>query len=153
MSRVSGADWTLTFDADVIDVTPCSEPDPDWAYTDPQGHVHAWVDGALPTVKSVVVGVYWCPGCHEQHEDVETQCRQCDAPVEPGTRVPLHPYYARGHITISGTLAASHRSYAALMEVGSLERLTLDRLTVVGVRLSVGDEREARFIAESASYA
>lgn len=64
-------------------------PDPDWSETDAAGHVHAFIEGDLPTLKIVVSGHQWCDECGESREHNVYACRQCGKKVEPHF---LHEY-------------------------------------------------------------
>lgn len=72
-----------------VDVTtgPLPERDPEWIYTDHQGHVHALVDGEYPTLRWVDDEPYWCEEHQEEHETGHYECVQCGEQIEPGTRL------------------------------------------------------------------
>ncbi|KKK92732.1 hypothetical protein LCGC14_2699970, partial [marine sediment metagenome] len=87
--------WELEVTHEVVDVTPMNEPDPVWGYTDPAGHKHRYETGVelvstsdlhVATVESVSLGAYWCEDCCDEHEEFEIRCKECAAPVTPGTR-------------------------------------------------------------------
>lgn len=64
---------------DYIDVTPRSEPNPDWSYTDPKGHVHTYTSGTWKYVEDH-------PATDEYPASSHHECKKCGARVVPGTR-------------------------------------------------------------------
>jgi hypothetical protein len=75
-----------------IDVTSgLPTMDPDWRYTDKQGHGHYYDRSTptyYPTLVTVVDGTYWCDTCREEHEETHLECPICGETVVPGTRPP-----------------------------------------------------------------
>lgn len=64
-------------------------PDPEWAYTDNEGHEHrAYPESTdkptWPTLKRVVDETYWCETCRDEHEDTHYECAICGETIEPG---------------------------------------------------------------------
>ena len=89
----------LRIEQDVIEVSVMVEPDPDWRYTDQQGHKHAYVPGEedhYPTLVTVLEEPYWCPDCHDEHQDSHHECVICGEEIVPGSRVPPGPTYMPG---------------------------------------------------------
>lgn len=61
------------------------KPDPSWRHLDKQDHVHAWIDGKLPTLNTEVVGKTWV-GDERDGEEIdllEHRCRICNESIEP----------------------------------------------------------------------
>lgn len=80
-ARVTGVN--VHRDAIVVPVMDAVDPDPKWEYTDLAGHVHRWVDRAVPTVKRVVDYTYWCSLCSDEHESTHEECRECGEWIVP----------------------------------------------------------------------
>jgi hypothetical protein len=88
-------------DAPEIVSSSLPEANPNWRYTDRQGHEHApevYTDSGgvervrdWPTLAVVVEEVYWCEECSDEHERTHRACRICGEQIEPGSRtaVPL----------------------------------------------------------------
>lgn len=92
---------SITFESNPIEIPPSMypEPDPDWRYTDHQGHEHYYDDG-YPTLERIVVNTWWCVDCHEHHDDVALACRICGEQIEPGTQPPSpYPTFVQGTTT------------------------------------------------------
>lgn len=71
-----------------IEVTSLSpEPDPNWHYTDREGHEHRY-DNGYPTLVSVADETYWCGDCNDEHADSHLECPLCHETIRPGTRGP-----------------------------------------------------------------
>ena len=65
------------------------EPDPNWVYTDKEGHRHYRDDeGKYPTLHTETTDSWWCEDCREHHEEYELVCNLCYEKVTPGTRPP-----------------------------------------------------------------
>jgi hypothetical protein len=58
-------------------------PDPNWKFTDGQGHLHRFEGDKLPTLKAVIQGALWCDECGESHAHTTYICKECRQPVEP----------------------------------------------------------------------
>ena len=82
----------LRIENDPIDITASSEPDPDWLYTDKQGHSHRWLGNALLTLIKVVD----TPGDDEYPEQVHYECRTCHETVKARLRSPMWKQYKPG---------------------------------------------------------
>lgn len=80
----------LHMEREMIDVTSNGpRPDPNWAYTDEQGHEHRYVKGqGWPTLVTVVDDVYWCEDCNDEHEDTHLACTICGEEISPGMLPP-----------------------------------------------------------------
>lgn len=79
----------LCITTEVIDITAStrSEPDPNWTYTDAEGHFHACdVNGKYPTLEYVETEGEWCDTCNERHGTTLLVCKLCLDEVTPGTR-------------------------------------------------------------------
>lgn len=64
-------------------------PDPDWTFTDAEGHEHRAYPGdsdkpTWPTLKWVVDRTYWCEDCRDEHEEGHYACAICGEAIEPG---------------------------------------------------------------------
>lgn len=74
------------------------KPDPAWRHVDLNDHIHAWIDGKLPTLESVVVGKEWvgegADGC--EVDVTEHRCRICNDRVVPQYTVSYAPEYEKG---------------------------------------------------------
>jgi hypothetical protein len=72
-----------------IDVTPLSEPDPNWVYIDANGHTHQWdfSDPHHPVVQTVKEVTDAEPD-DEYPGRAHCECQQCGARIEPGWRAP-----------------------------------------------------------------
>jgi hypothetical protein len=81
---------------DMVEVTSMNRPDPNWVFTDKEGHVHQWHDSkgpatnyspmekySVPTVRSVIEGS-WVDDDGEEHHICHLACRQCGERVNPG---------------------------------------------------------------------
>ena len=82
----------LRIENDPIDITSISEPDPDWSYTDRQGHSHKWAGNTLPTLIKVVDA----PAEGDFPEQTHYECNICRETVEAGSRSPMWKQYASG---------------------------------------------------------
>lgn len=89
---------TLRIEQEVIDVsTSLPEHDPDWQYTDAQGHKHSMVKGKYPMLRWVVFKTYFCSDCNDEHEKGEYRCKLCNEVITPGSRNPSpHPKLVLG---------------------------------------------------------
>ncbi|KKL75359.1 hypothetical protein LCGC14_2055670 [marine sediment metagenome] len=83
----------LRIENDPIDITSSSEPDPDWSYTDKQGHSHRWIGNVFPPT---LVKVVDSPSDDEYPERAHHECVICQETVEPGYRSPSWKQYAAG---------------------------------------------------------
>lgn len=129
--KVAGADIiSLTFSRDAILIeTILSQPDPDWTFTDDQGHDHYMRDGKYPTLHTEHLGDYWCDGCMEHHEDYGPwRCVVCGQEVTPGKRVP-EPYWQAGMQELTVVLADDVGAEVEWQEPGG-KRFRLVRGTV-----------------------
>lgn len=97
-SEIVDVGMTLTIDRETIEVDSISptEPDPDWSFTDAEGHVHRWVGNAVPTTTTIERGRWWCEDCREAHIEELVVCIQCRLAVEPRTRAAPERQYLRG---------------------------------------------------------
>lgn len=71
---------------DYYDVTPASEPDPNWSYVDPAGHVHTWTSGTWAYVEDD-------PADDEYPASGHYECKECGARVWPRERAPQFRQY------------------------------------------------------------
>ncbi len=81
---------------DYIDVTPRSEPDPDWVYVDKQGHSHRW-DFALNGAATVTSLKYVedDPGDDEYPPSGHFECRECGEHIQRQERATRFKQYMR----------------------------------------------------------
>lgn len=88
MSTFGGPLGTLRIVTDQIEVTSnLPRPDRNWRYTDAAGHEHRYDDG-YPTLVRVGEGPYWCPDCHDEHEDSHWECPICHEEISPALTGP-----------------------------------------------------------------
>ena len=76
-------DWSI--DQEWVDVSTLSnrEPDPRWAFTDENGHFHAYDgDGKTPTLRRVAEE-HWCSDCEEHETTYTDRCVLCGEDVTP----------------------------------------------------------------------
>lgn len=128
------ADLTITADAghvirvehDYADVSSLDPrvPDPEWRHVDPAGHEHRWVDGATPSLVVVLDQSWWCRDCHEEHATEHLACRECLAPVDPGTvagppvqRLRLGARYYLDDVEVTPAALRPHLEAAGLHEL------------------------------------
>jgi hypothetical protein len=106
MATFSGSTFNLSMTRDMIDVTsdrPSS--DPNWRYTDRNGHEHRY-DHGYPTLDLVVDAEHWCDGNegyarHDPHMHVDEahyECLICREVVKPGKLPPSYPQAIPGMI-------------------------------------------------------
>lgn len=98
------------------EVRSLSEPDPDWEYTDEQGHTHTYkFDPPLSEVQGPGMTSWEVPTCYVEHETFfypdgskgstpHYYCQKCDEEIDPQTRVQPFPYHIPTFREIEGTL-------------------------------------------------
>jgi hypothetical protein len=87
-------------------MSPSRVPDEKWRYIDKKGHLHAWVDGEVPTLDWVVIGKTWV-GDEYDGEEIEVgehRCRVCAEPIEPMLKVKYGPSSVPGPTTVGVTI-------------------------------------------------
>lgn len=95
----------------MIDVTSMSRPDPNWRFTDRNGHLHQWYSEGKPAtdydplksydIPSVTVREtepYWCVDCLDEHTRRYYVCSVvgCEEVIEPGTTPDMFTQYIPG---------------------------------------------------------
>lgn len=82
---------TFRTNQDLVDVALIREPDPNWKFTDKEGHIHVWrlIDGE-PTVVASCKWITDAPATDEYPSIGHAECRRCDQHVDFGWRAPLH---------------------------------------------------------------
>jgi DNA-directed RNA polymerase subunit RPC12/RpoP len=125
-------DVNLTIMREPIGISTMSgcAPDPDWSETDPMGHVHRFEGKKLPTLKLVTARTYWCPDCHDEHEESEYRCRKCGHTIEPkwkslGPRREIFPGPVSTILTINGVdvLLTDEERNLALSMTGDMKAM------------------------------
>ncbi len=96
-----GPAWRVTVVSPLIPVPAVYEPDPEWWFVDPAGHVHAYdAAGAVPTL------IRQTRLRHDEDGEPYTTswlaCLDCGANVEPGTRRVPGPEYREGPPSVEG---------------------------------------------------
>jgi hypothetical protein len=89
---VTAAGKRFRVERDKVDVTPMSEPDPAWRFTDSHGHEHAWVNEEVPTLRTIVD----YEGGDEFPSVWHYECVLCGDTVRPGLRAVTERRYALG---------------------------------------------------------
>jgi len=85
--RVKLNDLQVNISRDVIDVTSFKEPDPDWIYTDSNGHEHRWKieddwNASIPTcIEESILDGYYEDG--EPDYRREYRCKLCGEVIHP----------------------------------------------------------------------
>ncbi len=77
---------TIEIDVEYIKSSTDDRPDPNWSFTDTQGHFHAFdKDGKTPTLKRVITGVCGDPecSCDGEYEYHDLACFVCEERVDP----------------------------------------------------------------------
>ena len=74
------------------------KPDTGWKEADVHGHVHAWIDGELPSLTWVKTGTEWVGDSYDGCEvDIgQYQCNICGSVVEPKQVTSYEPEYVKG---------------------------------------------------------
>lgn len=78
--------------SEVYSVSP--KPDPNWRFTDSQGHEHYYATGTrdrYPTLRLEFGETHWCSDCCDDHEESFWVCRQCREVIKPGARIGRQP--------------------------------------------------------------
>lgn len=136
----------LEVDREMIEIsTGLPQPSKTWKATDSQGHEHAYADGPdhYPTLRPEY-REFWCPDCHEEHEESWLVCRICGEQVTPGTYVDTTPQYLPGRTSylLNGEPITKERA-EELMADAARHRDDAARLTAVptvGSRVRLGDD-------------
>lgn len=139
-------DDVLEIERDMIEVsTGLPQPSKSWTVTDSQGHEHAYADGPdrYPTLRPEY-RTFWCPDCHEEHEESWLVCRLCGERVEPGTYVDTTPQFLPGRTsyTLNGEPITKERAdgiiAAAKERQDEAEKLTA--LPAIGSRVQLDED-------------
>lgn len=86
-SAITGDFGELRWETEMIDVTSgLPKPDPNWTFTDLQGHEHRYDDG-YPTLVRVVESTT-VDEDGEEWDEWHFACRACGQHIEPGTTGP-----------------------------------------------------------------
>jgi hypothetical protein len=127
MATFSGSTFNLSITRGSIDVTSDRpQSDPNWRYTDRNGHEHRY-DRGYPTLDLVVDAEHWCDGNegyarHDPHMHVDEahyECKVCRESIKPKMFPPGYPMMMPG--MIQGEVEG-YRSDGALVRA----RLTKD---------------------------
>jgi hypothetical protein len=86
-----GPGWSAVEFQEFVDVTMSSEPDPEWVFTDPAGHVHRYHQRPGNWGRMVVPTAIWksIPAIDEEGQEYDRgyfACLECGARVDPGMR-------------------------------------------------------------------
>ncbi len=104
--------WEFSVEQDYIDVTCGIETlNPNWTFTDENGHDHYYDSGGYPTLDYIVDAQHWCDGYegafnHDPHMAVDEshyECLICGVHVKPGTYPPYYPQSIPGERTLTMT--------------------------------------------------
>lgn len=87
---IGGEFGELRAEVEQVEVTSdLPRPDPNWRFTDAQGHEHYRdTDGEYPTLRTVVDETYWCSDCNDEHTDTHLECAICGETIQTGTLPP-----------------------------------------------------------------
>lgn len=85
--------------------------DPNWRYTDDQGHAH-YYDGGYPTLDHIIDASHWCDGTeglynHDPHLAVDAdhyECLICRQTVAPGVIPAGTPQFIAGPVEVSAVV-------------------------------------------------
>lgn len=80
-----------------IDVTPCTEPDPDWAYVDRAGHEHRWIQkasGSGYALESLLL-IIDMPATDNHPASSHLECPLCRERIIPGWRAVQFKQYMK----------------------------------------------------------
>ncbi|MFD4740594.1 hypothetical protein ACFWNQ_25000 [Streptomyces virginiae] len=139
-------DDVLEIERDMIQVsTGLPQPSKSWKTTDSQGHEHAYADGPdrYPTLR-VEGRTFWCPDCHEEHEETRLVCRLCGERVDPGTYIDTSPQYLPGRTSylLNGEPITKERAEELLAEAKRRQddSARLTEAPAIGSRVRLGED-------------
>jgi hypothetical protein len=139
-------DDVLEIERDMIEIsTGLPQPSKSWKTTDRQGHKHAYADGPdrYPTLRPEY-RPFWCPDCHEEHEESWLVCRICGERIEPGTYVDTTPQIRPGRTsyTLNGEPVTKERADEIIAEAKRRgdEAAKLTALPAIGSRVRLDED-------------
>ena len=79
-------------------LVPRKKPDPNWRVVDKMGHIHAWIDGELPSLGEHTIGTTWVGDDLDGYEIelTENRCLICAEVIEPKYVTTHEPMYVPG---------------------------------------------------------